>query len=69
MANRRFTANKQLRVTDNASRPKPGMSGKESMGKFSESKPPYKGAGGPKRRGSYSVAGFNKVKIRVQEDL
>ena len=68
MANRRWNVNEQLKVTDDVPRPSPGISG-QAVAKVSEKAPPYPGASGPKRRGSYSTKGFNKVKTRVQEDL
>ena len=62
MANRRWTSNEQLKVTDNASRPKPGVGGMKATGFTKESPVPYPGAPGPKGPGwKPARIGFNEV--------
>ena len=66
MPNRRWTANEQLKVTDNTPRPKVGVGGAKAKGFTKESQVPYPGAPGPKGPGFGSM--FDKIKTRVKKD-
>lgn len=71
MANRRWTANEQLKARpDFGSRPSPGVGGTKVAKPRGDSAVPYTGAPGPKGAG-YKPArlGFHEVKVRVKQDL
>jgi hypothetical protein len=71
MANRRYTANEQLRAkSDYGSRPAPGVGGESIARTKKESPVPYPGAPGPKGPGwKPARLGFNEVKTHVKQDL
>lgn len=69
MANRRWTSNEQLKISDTASRLSPGVGGVNRQA-IAEKTKNWPGAPGPKGQGyDPHRLGFTEIKIHVKQDM